>query len=638
MKFTGLMISDFMSVKQADVDLEDRGLVLIQGENADEPSAKSNGAGKSTIPDALCWCLFGNTARGLSGDDIIRKGAKKARVQVTLETDGHRYLVQRERKKRSGQLSLYVVRKTVVEEISKGTEKLTQQEVNKILGCSESVFSAAVYSSQDGLVNLPAMTDKALKTIVEEAAGISMLEKALSYARTEWRGATERANEIHNEIANKHSKFDSLKELLAEQDNSLSLFEIDRDKGIERLEAQIHKKRGDCTALEKQLEEMSKTGSRAHQIKVIQAKIDGFKDEERKKKELEKAVQEAISQGAVAKGDFDRQAAALEKLKKSKDDVLELVGSSCGECGKLYERGDITDAEAQLSKRIKEASVACDEAADELAKKERLEKNARTELEKFSASMTDVSKLYVLRERLETLDKEQERVKALLESTNEEIEELLSQVKKLSTASNPYKSRVVETQSRIDALRGELKDMLKDYGEAKKQEELYKAAVDVFSPAGVRAHILDTVTPYLNDKTAQYLGVLSDGNIEATWNTLTPTKSGELREKFSIEVVNKTGGGNYNSLSGGEKRKVRLATALALQDLVASRATKPIDLWIGDEIDDALDDAGLERLMTILEAKARERGSVFVISHNDLADWIRETIVVRKKGGSSTIV
>ena len=71
--------------------------------------------------------------------------------------------------------------------------------------------------------------------------------------------------------------------------------------------------------------------------------------------------------------------------------------------------------------------------------------------------------------------------------------------------------------------------------------------------------------------------------------------------------------------------------------MVASRAEKPIGLWIGDEIDDALDDAGLERLMGVLEKKAKERGTVMVISHHSLSDWCDQVITVKKAGGVSEI-
>ena len=148
---------------------------------------------------------------------------------------------------------------------------------------------------------------------------------------------------------------------------------------------------------------------------------------------------------------------------------------------------------------------------------------------------------------------------------------------------------------------------------------------------------MDHVAPFLNARTGHYLSALSDGNLKAIWSTLTKTAKGELREKFSIEVENATGGKSFGLLSGGEKRKVRLACAMALQDVVAQRASKPVELFMADEIDDALDEAGLERLMGLLDEKARERGTVLVISHHSLQDWIREVAVVTKEGGKATI-
>jgi DNA repair exonuclease SbcCD ATPase subunit len=57
-----------------------------------------------------------------------------------------------------------------------------------------------------------------------------------------------------------------------------------------------------------------------------------------------------------------------------------------------------------------------------------------------------------------------------------------------------------------------------------------------------------------------------------------------------------------------------------------------------DEVDDALDPAGLERLMTLLERKARERGTVLVISHSDLKDWADQITTVRKEKQWCSIV
>jgi DNA repair exonuclease SbcCD ATPase subunit len=213
----------------------------------------------------------------------------------------------------------------------------------------------------------------------------------------------------------------------------------------------------------------------------------------------------------------------------------------------------------------------------------------------------------------------------------------MNQAKELKAAPNPHAASITKTTERLATLKTSLAALtvhLADFAAAK---SLHEASVRVFGPAGVRAHILDTVTPFLNERTADYLSALSDGNITAVWATLAETAKGELREKFNIEVSNDKGAESFAGLSGGEKRKVRIATMLALQDLVASRASNPIDIYFGDEIDDALDSHGLERLMGILERKAREKGTVLIISHNSLTDWCDQVVRVVKKGGVSTI-
>ena len=102
-------------------------------------------------------------------------------------------------------------------------------------------------------------------------------------------------------------------------------------------------------------------------------------------------------------------------------------------------------------------------------------------------------------------------------------------------------------------------------------------------------------------------------------------------------MTNDKGAKSFKGLSGGEKRKVRIATYLALQDLVATRAVKPVNIFVADEVDHALDQPGLERLMTLLERKARDRGTVLVISHNSLADWCDQIVTVTKAGGKATV-
>lgn len=238
-----------------------------------------------------------------------------------------------------------------------------------------------------------------------------------------------------------------------------------------------------------------------------------------------------------------------------------------------------------------------------------------------------------LQAKTRALESERNAVVELERQFSEGIEQLAALVAQV----NPHAQGCVELKEKVDKLEEEVAKLETAHVSALDRQKLAEAAAKVYGPAGVRAYILDTVTPFLNARTAYYLSLLTDGNIHAVWSTLDSTKKGEVRERFSIDVTSKVGAATFKGLSGGEKRKVRLACAMALQDLVASRATKPINLFIADEIDHALDESGLERLMAILDKKAQERGTVLVISHNSLADWIDQCVVVVKEGGVSRL-
>lgn len=148
MDITNLSIRNFLTVGHAEIQLDQRGLVLIQGENTDDTSAASNGAGKSSIVDAICWALYGTTAREVSGDDVVNTTAKKdCGVEVTLDDDGKVYRVTRYRKDKINKNQLFVQQKdgSAWIDLSKGTDKETQEVVRKVMGCSLEVFVGAIY-------------------------------------------------------------------------------------------------------------------------------------------------------------------------------------------------------------------------------------------------------------------------------------------------------------------------------------------------------------------------------------------------------------------------------------------------------------------------------------------------------------
>ena len=368
------------------------------------------------------------------------------------------------------------------------------------------------------------------------------------------------------------------------------------------------------------------------------AKLNGLAGEQAEERRLAELLNQAHrahdrAQHAVAQ--------ATEKARTEKtahDDVDHQIGCPCRTCEKPYTADDIAPAKAKAAEILRASLIALRDAKSANASASATLTDARTALETHRASMTDASATNTLsaqlRASIAAYDREADRIEVRAAEARREAD----RIKALQAQVNPYAAIKARHEASVIEKEELLKTAQAGLEAAQIECEIAEEVCRVFAPSGARAEMLDEVTPYLNAQTAKYLGTLSDGNIRATWSTLTRNKAGELKEKFAIEVEHALGGARFAAISGGEQRKVRIAAALALQDLVASRASKPIPLFVGDEIDNALDPAGVERLTMILQEKARERGTVFIISHSDLSDWIGQVMVVTKSArGVSTI-
>ncbi|ECC9190039.1 exonuclease [Salmonella enterica subsp. diarizonae] len=638
MKFLKLQVENFMALANADIELDQRGLVLIQGINSGDSSAASNGAGKSTLMNSLMWCLYGETAHGVKGDDVLSTGHEKnCRVMVTIEDEGKRYAIIRHRKHKEFKNRLIV--RGEDGDMTKGKDTLTQEFVERLIGASKEVFMASIYASQEAMPDLPGMSDKNLKTIVEEAAGVDRLTKAYAIAR-------ERANAAAARMETTKTKMDACLSLVESSQNELEsaktsseAWERDRD---ERLDVA----RADQVGAEVTLTEVEmELRSLPEQIRDAENAIDKEREKLASKEEHDAKlvkVRGAITDiRASIRITENIQKEAMQRARAFKmkaEEVNTKVGEPCPTCGKAYCVEDLSTVKESFVEQARSEICQAQASVTSVAKyQEHLEKALKIE-SSLVAGTPDVSaiisRIEQLTKELGTLrhrEKEVVAVEAMVARARSEVNRITKETNPFLAVIKRHEESLAANKSNYGVLKTELKNI-------QEQALLLDKARQVYSPAGVRSHILTSVTPFLNIRTAEYLNTLSDGNIIAEWSTMEATKKGEYRDKFNI-CVSKTGSSkSFQTLSGGEKRKVRIACSLALQDLVASRASKSIELFIGDEIDDALDTAGLERLMGILEAKARERGTVMIISHKEMKSWFRETITVEVKEGRSYVV
>ena len=640
MKIGTVKIEGFMAIGSAALGLTDRGLVLIQGENCDDASAKSNGSGKSTLPDALSWCLYGVTARGESGDDIINNTRKTASVITDLIDGDDLYRVSRYRKdkKHKNHVVLEKINGIGTVDLSLSSDKETQLRINQIVGCDVDVFNAAIYQGQECIPDMPNMTDKEIKNLIEQAAGISVLEdcyKIALFEKNEKEKLLDRLDSA-NEVATQN--LTQAKTDLKDAKEKSGDWEVDQ-----KVKVEAAKTSEDAALARKQTADESLAKAEA-KVPTINKSIAKHKTVLEEKvgcdsvlKDLRDTEHEQSTTVRLAQGNVDRVERGIKQNETQLATVNERIGTDCSACGKPIEEVDLASVKAGIQMVIDQKKTELVTAEETIELEQTALEGCAARADEYEANMPDYSDTNLRLGKCELVLAKIETVRVEAKGFENTWTMAINHSAEVTTTANPYTAGLTAARQKLKQAKENALEAQKSLGDQVDVVRLAISTMEVYSPAGVRAHILDHVTPFLNSRTAHYLSAMSDGNLSAEWSTVSFTKKGDMREKFSIQVSNMTGGKKFGLQSGGEKRKVRLSCAMALQDVVSGRATKPIELFMADEIDDALDDAGLERLMGLLEEKARERGTVLVISHRSLSDWIRDVAIVRKEGGVATI-
>lgn len=569
MKFLTLEVENFMALANAKVELDQRGLVLIQGVNAGDSSAASNGAGKSTLMNSLMWCIYGETSHGVKGDDVLSTGHEKnCRVKVTIEDEGKRYAIIRHRKHKEFKNRLIV--RGEDGDMTKGKDSLTQEFVERLIGASKEVFMASIYASQEAMPDLPGMSDKNLKTIVEEAAGVDRLTKAYAIAR-------ERANAAAARMETTKTKMDACLSLVESAQNELEsaktsseAWERDRSERLDVARADLVGAEVTLTEVEMELRSLpEQIRDTENSIGKEREKLASKEEHDAKLVKVRGAITDIRASIRITENIQKEAMQRARAFKVKAEEVNTKVGEPCPTCGKAYCVEDLSTVKESFVEQARSEISQAQASATSVAKyQEHLEKALKIE-SSLVASTPDVSaiifRIEQLTKELGTLrhrEKEVVAVEALVARARSEVDRITKETNPFLAVIKRHEESLAANKSNYGVLKTELKNI-------QEQALLLDKARQVYSPAGVRSHILTSVTPFLNAQTAEYLNTLSDGNIVAEWSTMESTKKGEWRDKFNISVRKIGASKTFQTLSGGEKRKVRIACSLALQDLVS---------------------------------------------------------------------
>jgi DNA repair protein SbcC/Rad50 len=174
----------------------------------------SNGAGKSSILDAITWALWGS-ARAKRDEDLIHQGQDDMHVQLDFEQEGilYRIIRRRSRNKRSstGALDLFVRNSEgQFHTINEPTMRATQDKINLLLRLDYETFVHSAFLQQGKADAFTTQQPSKRKQILADILGLEQWSKFeervkehLKQLEQKIAFCEERVREINTELARK---------------------------------------------------------------------------------------------------------------------------------------------------------------------------------------------------------------------------------------------------------------------------------------------------------------------------------------------------------------------------------------------------------------------------------------------------
>ncbi|UCC65353.1 MAG: AAA family ATPase, partial [Anaerolineae bacterium] len=176
--------------------------------------AGENGAGKSSLLDAITWALWGR-ARARRDDELIHLGQDEMRVEFTFDLEGNRYRVLRQRlggKRGRSVLDLEVVDdQDDFRSISESTIRQTQLKINDLLRLDYDTFTNSAFLLQGRADEFTLKTAGERKQILSDILGLDQWERFEERAK-------ERIKATEQQVAVVAARLEEIDRELAQED------------------------------------------------------------------------------------------------------------------------------------------------------------------------------------------------------------------------------------------------------------------------------------------------------------------------------------------------------------------------------------------------------------------------------------
>lgn len=595
-KLKHLILENFLSFGYAEIGLNDRGYVLVNGiNNNPTDNATSNGSGKSSIWEAISYALTGETIRGITKNlvNIHTEGGMRVELSFSIDNTEYKICRYREHKEFKNDIKFFV---NGVDNSGKGvrdTEKLISEHLPDL---TSSLIGSVIILGQ-GLPqrfsnNTPSGRKEVLEKLSKSDFMIEDIKKRISDRKT---ALNKNLREIEDSTLSKSSQLSVIERQLSSYREQLSSLE-DRTSYVEKIkdtQEKVNAVQSELDSLSNAISETRALGDNLtdqlnNQITLYNAEVQS------RRITLDELIKNYQSQDLQLKADIRSLQNEILRLKSVVD-----ICPTCKQKLPDVHKVDTTEREAQLETLREEESQV---AGCLKEKEEELSNLLRDIKQKYEATQLDIkNQLNESKTTLNNLNKKREAYESEYRAQSTYLSNLQLSLQNVEQQKTSIESTIQELEKDINSLTSEIGYNTVEKDDVKNRSEIVNKMLNI-ATREFRGYLLTNVISYINKKAKDYSrDIFKTDKIELTLDG----------NNINISYDDKM----YENLSGGEQRKVDIICQLSLRDMLSQFSDFHSNVLILDEVFENLDYTGCQSVIDTISKKLTDVESLFIVTH-----------------------
>ena len=535
----------------------------------------NNGAGKSTILDALTFSLFNKPFRKVNKSQLINTiNEKDCHVELEFHVGNVDWKVIRGMK--PVRFEIYKDGKVMNQNAAVNDQQRWLEE--QVLKLNYKSFTQIVILGSASFVPFMQLTAPNRREVIEDLLDIKIFSAMGLILKERVRGVNERLREISIRKNLLEEKIDMQNGFIQEIENTSKKDVKDKREKIKNINEQIKRYEDDLAEMSQELDAINKDMGMLSDCNTKLRKLGNLR------------------------GKMSQKVSTITKEHKFFSENV-----TCPTCTQSIEEEFRLNRISHAQTKAKELKSGYEEL-EEAIKKEKERERKFTNLSKEITKLTHgISKNNTL---ISNCQKQQQDIKNEIQTLTNQLENRNTEHEKLEK----FKSTLQETYESL----------------ATKKETIkyFNYTYELLKDGGVKTKIIKKYLPLINQQINRYLQMM-DFYINFTLDVeFNETIESPIHEDFS-----------YSSFSEGEKQRIDLALLFTWREVAKFKNSVATNLMILDEVfDSSLDATGTEEFLKIIRYVIKD-ANIFIISHKSgLEDKFEDHIRFEKHKGFSRII